>query len=173
MNDCILSNSDIRFDLKEINPIYNDETSEIMCLNDIVATQANSCTCTVCFIEIAKVKMREHIARHIIVGDLVNNVNTCGYCGNEYCNIELRKTTGSFSKPFSNCKFHVNFNLKSAGKSTKSKPGTNRPVKCDRCQVTVWSYNIDQHYLSCHPGVEAPVMITEKERAALRALEHC
>ena len=60
--------------------------------------------------------------------------------------------------------------MKSTEKSTKSKPCTNRPVKCEHCSVIVWSYNIEQHYLVCHPGVDIPVMISEKEQAVIYIL---
>lgn len=52
-------------------------------------SQINTNSCSICFIEVAIPKMREHIARHIILEDLVNNANTCGYCGNDFCNIEF------------------------------------------------------------------------------------
>ena len=117
--------------------------------------------------------MREHIAYHIVVGDLINNVNTCGYCGGNDCNIELKKTSGEFSKPFSNCKYHVNFSLKPAERSTRSKPCTNRPIKCELCDVTMWSYNIEPHYLVSHPDMDITnekFKITDKEKNALKAL---
>ena len=63
-------------------------------------------------------------------------------------------------------------NLKSTEKSTKSKPCSNRPVKCEHCSVIVWTYNIEQHYLVCHPGVEIPVMISEKELVSMKALDN-
>jgi acetyl-CoA carboxylase beta subunit len=63
-------------------------------------------------------------------------------------------------------------NLKSTEKSTKSKPCSNRPVKCEHCSVIVWTYNIEQHYLVCHQGVDIPVMISEKEQASMKALDN-
>lgn len=94
--------------------------------------------------------------------------NTCGDCINDQtCNIQIKKTSGFGEKsnygPFSNCKYYVKFSLKPAEKSTKNKPCTNRPVKCERCDTILWSYNIEAHYRLNHDGHEIPNMISEEE----------
>ena len=79
LNDYVLSNSAISLTLKEIISPYNS----------IVSSQINTSTCSVFFIEVEKPKMREHIGRHIIVGELKNTTNTCGYCGQEHVFLKI------------------------------------------------------------------------------------
>ena len=72
--------------VKEYDKLINNETGELMSLTSIVSSQINTSTCSGCFIEVERPKMREHIGRHIILGELKNTTNTCGQ---EHCNIEL------------------------------------------------------------------------------------
>ncbi len=83
-------------------------------------------------------------------GDLINNANTCGYCGDENCSIQLKITSGFGAKatygPYSNCDNFVKFSLAGAKKSKPKKPCTNHPTTCKLCNITMWSYNIHPHY---------------------------
>jgi hypothetical protein len=117
-------------------------------------------------------KLREHIGVHIILRDLINNANTCGYCGGDECNIQLKKTSGFGTHvtlgPYSNCKYFVKFSLAAAKKSKPKKPCTNHPSKCELCDMTMWSYNIRSHYIAIHPDHDIPSFISDEEMNRMR-----
>lgn len=73
--------------------------------------------------------------------------NLCGYCG-VLCGKQIRlvKSIGS-GKTFTesaalSCAFYVKFSLASVTKSSKNYPTTNRPIKCDKFPIILWSYNL-------------------------------
>ena len=62
------------------------------------------------------------------------------------------------------------------GRSTLHAPCTNRPVACSICNLTVWSYSMEQHFEEKHPGMSMPpelkdaVTLAYHERAHLEQL---
>ena len=95
--------------------------------------------------------MRCHVGYHIINEDVQN---VCGFCGLQSCSIGLKKSTGrgktAIAAAESNCTYMSKFSLKSAEKSTKTGPCTNRPVPCSVCKVITWSYSLPSHYICQH-----------------------
>ena len=84
--------------------------------------------CSVCFKDVALSKLRQHIARHILLKELNNNAKTCGFCGGQSCAVSIKVTSGVGKKANkgieSNCKYFQRFILKPAETSTKNKPCT-------------------------------------------------
>ena len=50
----------------------------------------------------------------------------------------------------------VSYTLSSAATSTLSAPCTNRPIKCELCALTIWSYSMAEHYATAqgHGGAD-------------------
>ena len=65
------------------------------------------------------------------------------------------------------------FNLKSAEKISELNQCTNRPDKCDLCNLVVWSYNIRIHYEQNHPNNHSPetYLLRNEEVEKLKALK--
>ncbi len=82
------------------------------------------------------------------------------FYGKNNCNTILYISSGIDTwSTKSNCKYLYEFSLKSAEKSNKNTPCTNRPVKCDICQPPlniIWTCNLKAHYSSLHSHVEIP-----------------
>ena len=61
LHDCILSNLQLHLDLKAIVCPYNAEALEIMEIKrNEIQTQINTGTCSVCFVEVPKQKLRAY-----------------------------------------------------------------------------------------------------------------
>ena len=56
---------------------------------------------------------------------------------------------------------------KSAEKSTKSSPCTNRPITCEHCKTVQWSYNLPKHCKEKHSDYPIPTTITDEENKLL------
>ena len=120
--------------------------------------------CRLCAQMLPKKLMRRHVGVHILQEDLGV---VCGFCGMKDCSIELeggseRGKTATLV-PGSNCEYLSKFSLKSAAKSTKSGPCTNRPVLCDQCKTVQWSYNLPIHFRSKHSDYPVPKRIADEE----------
>lgn len=128
--------------------------------------------CFMCAKVLQRNKIRDHVAEHILATihgraqkELkmpVGSENPCGSCGRSgTCTINIVKKNGT-ETPQSNCPNFYKFSMKTAAKSTKSGPSTNRPVICYLCQerdgntkslpeYIFWSYNLLQHFNDAHP----------------------
>ena len=119
----------------------------------------------VCGEKVTKKMMRKHIGHHIIKDNLGM---VCGFCGMTCCSIALVTGSGRGKTatliPGGNCDYRTKFSIKSAEKSTKSGPCTNRPITCKVCKTVQWSYNIPQHYQAMHSKCPIPNMITQEEK---------
>ena len=69
-------------------------------------------------------------------------------------------------KPSVACTLFKEFNYASVLKEDRplSNPSSNRPEFCDVCQECLWSYDMELHYESKHPGVECLMKISPDER---------
>lgn len=112
--------------------------------------------------------MRQHIGKHIIFKDIIENVRLCGFCGGLACSIDLTVSSGKgknkIFKASSDCKFAFAFSLKAASKISKNTPCTNRPIECSICKRVYWSYNIMCHYKISHPNLDPPILVTDEEK---------
>ena len=66
----------------------------------------------------------------------------CGYCGKIGCSITLEPTSGRsaqkvYGPKSADCDYFYSFSLKSAEKISALNPCTNRPVKCDLCNLVI------------------------------------
>ena len=165
----IVSNDNQSTHFASISSPYSSsliEYFEIMVNDDNSVNDDERLKCKVfgCSKLVKRVNMRSHVAKHILSKELVPNVHTCGYCGLTGCSIMLKKTSGSGKNatlgPISDCVYYRKFSIKSAVNSSCS----NRPVSCQICSNTYWSYNLDLHYKVAHHGIEAPKMISEFEK---------
>ena len=126
-------------------------------------SQSDKVECSICNKKIMIGRMRQHIGYHIVKNDIIVDANLCGFCGNNGCNIMIKKTTVGYAKPFSTyCKLYRPFNLKSASKSSANSPCT-RPIECLLCNGVYWSYNMESHYKANHNNNDLPIHITEEE----------
>ena len=120
--------------------------------------------CRICDQMLPKKLMRRHVGVHILQEDLGL---VCGFCGLKDCSIELERGSGrgktATMVPGSNCGYISKFSLKSAEKSTKSGPCTNRPVTCEQCKTVQWSYNLPNHFRSKHSDYPVPKRIADGE----------
>lgn len=119
---------------------------------------SNNFKCKICNQEFIKERMRQHIGKHILGKEILQTVNTCGFCGLSGCKIELKPTSGFGNYqtlgPHSDCQYFVHFSLKPASKVSKRSPCTNRPVICSHCKQCYWSYNLSLHYETSHPALQ-------------------
>ncbi len=127
--------------------------------------------CKVCNEMCPLSKMRDHVARHILLKEVELTSSLCGFCGrdNGGCTIAIVITSGKGKNttygPASTCSYFRKFNLKSSAKPTKSSPSTNRPIECHICKHVCWSYNVRSHFAEAHAGAEEPPeLITFFER---------
>ena len=120
---------------------------------------------TRCTDDVSTKVMRKHVGVHIIKSDLGL---VCGFCGLEGCSIDLVRGSGRGKTatmiPGSNCEYVCKFDLKSAEKSTKSGPCTNRPVVCSICSTIHWSYNLPIHFCLKHSDHPIPARASDKEK---------
>ena len=111
--------------------------------------------------------MRRHVGVHILQEDLGV---VCGFCSMKDYSIELERGSGRGKTatlvPGSNCEYSK-FSLKSAEKSTKSGPCTNRPVLCDQCKTVQWSYNLPFHFRSKNSDYPVPKRIADEEEKSM------
>ena len=98
-----------------------------------------------------------HVAAHLIcgTGKVSHRSTTCGFCGSQgSCTVGIKETSRKGSEKcysvVSNCAYAVKFSLKTAGNSTRRLPTTNHPIRCDKCSVVVWSYNMALHKTEEH-----------------------
>ena len=115
--------------------------------------------------------MRKHVSKHVLSENLDM---VCGFCGLKSCSIELVRGSGRGKTatliPGSNCEYITKFSLKSAEKTTKSGPCTNRPIVCEQCNTVQWSYNMPSHYKLKHTDFPPPVTVSVKEKQFLGIL---
>jgi hypothetical protein len=127
--------------------------------------------CRLCGELFAKKLMRRHIGKHILEDNLGL---VCGFCGLNDCSIALEVGSGRGKTatlvPGSNCEYASKFSLKSAEKSTRTGPCTNRPITCNLCKTIQWTYNMPGHYRSKHSDHPVPKRIAdgEEERMGIR-----
>ena len=81
---------------------------------------------------------------------------------------EKKITTGIIEIPKSNCDYFYKLNLKSANKSSKIKPLTNRPIDypLSKFQTSFGSNNFKTHYEQSH-SIEWSFIVTEEEKSAI------
>jgi hypothetical protein len=126
--------------------------------------------CRLCSKEAQLVRMRTHVAKHILNNKTVEGV--CGFCGLTCdSSLEIRESSGAgFQtnfKPHSNCTYINHFNLGSVERTSKHSPCSNRPVLCRVCQQIVWSYNLTYHYKIKHGRITEEFNVSTKERIAV------
>ena len=118
--------------------------------------------CKVCQKSLDIKHMRVHIGQHILKNSDFGNATTCGFCGKSTCNVDLKNTSKKVGiKSFrvqSSWDYEINFNLKSAEKSTSKMLCCNRPIKCpfDGCSRCIWLYNLGKHYKEDHGSEDLP-----------------
>ena len=124
--------------------------------------------CRLCNELCALSRMRDHVAKHILVNEVEPDSNRCGFCGLVGCSIAIVVTSGKGKNttygPASSCAYFRKFNLKSSTKPTRSSPSTNRPIECHLCKEVYWSYNVKRHFGEKHADQQPPELITELER---------
>jgi hypothetical protein len=159
----------IKAHYREMHP-EDEFASEMLISENGHLAMNDAVTCKICH-ELCKLsKMRDHVARHILMNEVLPDAIRCGFCGQveKACSIEIRATSGKGKNitygPMSNCKYYRKFNLKSSSKPTRSKPSTNRPIQCHLCKSVCWSYNMKEHFGQKHPQEPPPELITELER---------
>ena len=117
--------------------------------------------------------MRLHVGWHILKGHLRPSTDLCGFCGKNGCQVALQKgSKGSkrnkILKVWSDCEYYHIFNFKSDyEKVVPSNPCTNRPVICEICQGTYWTYNMKIHYEQSHNHITVPKYVSDQERVAV------
>ena len=50
----------------------------------------------------------------------------------------------------------LQYSISPAGKCTPSAPCTNRPLRCPKCPLVMWSYSMQNHFEDDHPSAEIP-----------------
>ena len=72
------------------------------------------------------------------------------------------------------CSYGYAFSLKSATKSSKRTPCTNRPTRCKICKCVFWSYNILIHYALQHSHLtcEGKCFPTQEETFNVKASKY-
>ena len=90
---------------------------------------------------------------------------SCGFCGGKGCTISLKKTSHNTFIPWApNCQYYKKLSLKSAESAKERNPCSNRPVKCNVCEETYWSYAMAKHFEQSHIDIACPVKVSSKER---------
>jgi hypothetical protein len=109
----------------------------------------------------------------------ISRIMPCSFCGIGTCSVQLEKSNSTY-QVISECPRQHNISLGSAAKYTVTTPCTNIPIICDLCPVdhttkicpAIWKYNIIEHLLSAHPGLDVPQNLTDSiskdEGAALK-----
>ena len=124
----------------------------------------NNFTYKQCGVLVNSKQMRKHVGVHILKDGLRNS---CGFCGLVGCTIDLVNGSGRGKTTTltagGNCRYRVKFSLKSAEKSTKSGPCTNRPISCKICKSIYWSYNLAQHFKERHSDYPTPKIVEDVE----------
>ena len=142
--------------------------------SDGLSVVNNKFKCFLCSELVQPIKMRVHVAKHII-NEKKSHAHLCSYCGRIGCPIELVVTSGrgknATKGPRSSCPFFYAFKLKPAELSNATGPCTNRPVRCSSCKVELilWSYNLPQHYREAHPLLDPPIISDDEIVRVLRA----
>ena len=114
--------------------------------------------------------MRSHIGKHLLLQEIPQTADTCGFCGLNGCNMSVVSGTGNFIGPVSiDCKYFCKFNFATASKTSQQSPCSNRPMTCSICLDTfVWSYNMNTHYAAFHAGVKTSNLISQTELEKLK-----
>ena len=98
---------------------------------------------------------------HLIMNELNQCVNACGYCGLSDCSVVIKISSGQGKNanraPHSNCGYYVKFSLGADVNSSKNTPGTNRPIECPQCKLVIWSYNLKKHFDLKHQDLDFPL----------------
>ena len=99
---------------------------------------------------IEKQRIVQHIGRHIVNNETVQNANLCGFWGKVGCKIDVVTTSGygtaKVKGPYSNCVNFYSFKLLPASKSSKRSPCTNRPfTKKIRIHKKIYTRSIFHH----------------------------
>ena len=118
--------------------------------------------CFHCRLNIPLERMREHVAHHIVKGDLQKSHSLCGFCGRDgLCELQIKWTSRSGSSNYFNiqdcsCPYYYAYGKKKA--FSKSNHTCNRLLACEvkDCKSVVWAYNTAQHYEAKHPNAEVP-----------------
>ena len=117
--------------------------------------------------------MRQHVGFHILNEDIESSQNVCGFCGSaDSCDISICRGSGrgktASEIPQSTCSYFEKFSLKSAAKSTKTSPCTNRPIECATCKRIFWSYNMHKYSESNHSDFDRQKwMVTDEEKCLI------
>ena len=105
--------------------------------------------------------MRMHVAKHILSGELEGS-KTCGFCGQDTCEIKLKSSSRGRGKTFFkisewDCIYFYQYG--SAKKfNKKNNPCTNIYQRCpiSGCLTDVWKYNFKAHFEEKHDSEEYP-----------------
>ena len=150
---------------------YHSSLSES---SSIESSDGDNIKCKICEKLINKKKMRMHVGAHILKDGLKDS---CGFCGEVgKCHIEIAKGSGkgktASEVPRSGCDYFVKFSIVAAAKGSKKSPCTNRPVRCQICKRTIWSYNMYHHIDKCHSDYSKDEwVIKEEEKIALSKIK--
>ncbi len=151
-----------------------ETTSKINTIN-FESNSKEKCKVNKCNKKYGRSRMRLHIGWHILKGHLLPDPSRCGFCGLSGHTLEIRPASGYGKNksyiPWADCDYYFNFNFKkSYDEVVASNPCSNRPVKCDQCEGTFWTYNIKAHYVVSHPSITTeniPNYISENEKKAV------
>ena len=112
--------------LNKISSPYNSSFVDNFKINT-VSLNNDKPECKICKIKVAKMYMRSHVAKHILLGHTTGQV--CGFCGVLHAgNVSKEKTRNNNYKPAVFCPvYHYEFSYNAVIKITKSNPSSNRP----------------------------------------------
>lgn len=105
--------------------------------------EADCVSCFICKKQVKLVDMRQHVGKHILVGN-VEGQNLCGFCGRETCSNEFFKKSWKSKEAFyeikSNCPYFVKMK-KSDKNHSRRNPCSNNLILCQICKASVGKYN--------------------------------
>lgn len=157
--------------LKQVrSPYCNEKVQNYLLIQDLAVfnNKSDKVQCDTCHKQVLKIRMRNHIGKHLILDEIDAHPKNCGMCGNIGCSISLvtpGRGRAAVTAPASDCKYFEKFSLGAAKKSSGLQPCTNIPVKCQACNnsYVFWSYNMTVHYKLDHPSLIIPDFMSKDE----------
>jgi hypothetical protein len=144
---------------------------------DAAAAAATNVTCELCTHPVARDMMRHHMGAHLLqpswsLYDAEKPRMPCGLCGVRasagqkllvsspgLCGVSLAKTSkGKPAQSVNQCQLlgALEYSMGPAATCRVSTPCTNRPMKCSKCEVVIYSYSMRQHFADQHPTAMIP-----------------